>query len=96
MLMWSEGRPLLIAVYGRRSHGKFNNCLELPTKELDLVILANIQAVTRFENMGEKRSRSPLCNFLFQSKPICREMFLTLYGLSSGTVTVLPMNLCGS
>ena len=30
-----------------------NNCLELSTKELDLVILANIQAVTRFENIGE-------------------------------------------
>ena len=62
--------------------GNLNNCLELSTKELDLVTLANIQAVTRFENIGEKRSRSPRCNFLFQSKPICREMFLTLYGLS--------------
>ena len=30
-----------------------NNCLELSTKELDLVILANIRAVTRFENIGE-------------------------------------------
>ena len=30
-----------------------NNCLELSTKELDLVILANIQVVTRFENIGE-------------------------------------------
>ena len=75
MLTWSEGWPLLIAVYGRRSYGKFE---QLPRT----VILANIQAVTRFENIGEKRSRSPRCNFLFQSKPICREMFLTLYGLS--------------
>ena len=39
-----------------------NNCLELTAKELDLVILANLQAV----------SRSPRGNFLFQSKPICR------------------------
>ena len=59
-----------------------NNCLELSTKELDLVILANIQAVAHVENVGEKRGRSPRCNFLFKSKSICREMFLTLYGLS--------------
>ena len=59
-----------------------NNCLKLSSKELDLVILANIQAVTRAENVGERRSRSPRCNFLFQSKPICCKMFLTLYGLS--------------
>ena len=59
-----------------------NNCLELSTKELDLVILANIQAVAHVENVGEKRGRSPCCNFLFKSKSICREMFLTLYGLS--------------
>ena len=30
-----------------------NNCLELSTKELDLVILTNIQVLTRFENIGE-------------------------------------------
>lgn len=59
-----------------------NNCLELSARELDLVILANIQAVTRVENVGEKRNRSPRCNFLFQSMPVCREMFLMLYGLS--------------
>ena len=59
-----------------------NNCLELSSSELDLVILANIQAVSRIEQVGEKRNRSPRCNFLFQSKPICREMFLKLYGLS--------------
>lgn len=59
-----------------------NNCLELSAKELDLVIIANIQAVTRIEQVGEKRNRSPRCNFLFQSKSICREMFLNLYGLS--------------
>ena len=59
-----------------------NNCFELSTRELDLVILSNIQAVSRVENVGEKRCRSSRCNFLFQSKPICREMFLTLYGLS--------------
>ena len=64
---------------GEEVMANLNNCLELSTKELDLVILANIQAVTRFENIAEKRSRNPRCNFLFQSKSICREMFLTLY-----------------
>ena len=64
---------------GEEVMANLNNCLELSTKELDLVILANIQAVTRFENIAEKRSRNPRCNFLFQSKSICQEMFLTLY-----------------
>ena len=59
-----------------------NNCQELSSRELDLVILANIQAVTRVETVGQKRSRSPRCNFLFQSKPICRDMFLFMYGIS--------------
>ena len=59
-----------------------NNCLELTAAELDLVILANIQVFTRHEYIGGKRSRSPRCNYLFQSAPICKEMFLHLYGLS--------------
>ena len=59
-----------------------NNCLELSSAELDLVILANIQAFTRIETIGEKRNRSPRCNFLYQSVPICKDMFLHLYGLS--------------
>ena len=36
-----------------------NNCLELTSGELDLIILANIQAFTRIDCVGEKRSRSP-------------------------------------
>ena len=32
-----------------------NNCLELTHGELDLVILANIQALTSIEVVGEKR-----------------------------------------
>jgi len=59
-----------------------NNCLELSSAELDLVILANIQAFTRIDHIGDKRNRSPRCNFLFQSLTICKEMFLHLYGLS--------------
>ena len=59
-----------------------NNCLELTTAELDLVVLANIQAFTRSETIGTKRNRSPRSNFQFQSSCICKEMFLHLYGLS--------------
>ena len=32
-----------------------NNCLELTRSELDLVILANIQAVAKIDLAGEKR-----------------------------------------
>ena len=59
-----------------------NNCLKLSSGELDLVILANIQAFICFDCIGEKRTRSPRCSFYFQSRPICREMFLHLYGIS--------------
>ena len=58
------------------------NCLELSHTELDLVILANIQAFTAAEVTGEKRKRSPPYSFLHQSQPICKEMFLNLYGIS--------------
>ena len=57
-----------------------NNCLELSSAELDLVILTSIQAFTRAESIGCKRS--PRCSFYYQSKPICKEMFLCFYGVS--------------
>ena len=59
-----------------------NNCRELSSVELDLVILPNIQAFTHSESIGKKRSRNPRCNFYYQSQPICKEMFLHFYGLS--------------
>ena len=59
-----------------------NNCLELSSGELDLVILASIQAFTRTEAIGGKRKRSPRCSFFYQSNPICKEMFLHFYGIS--------------
>ena len=59
-----------------------NNCLELSHTELDLVVLANIQAFTSLEITSEKRKRGPRCNFLFQSVPICKDMFLILYTIS--------------
>lgn len=58
-----------------------NNCLELTSGELDLVILANIQAFTRIDCVGEKRSRSPQSSFYFQGRQICKEMFLHVYGI---------------
>lgn len=58
-----------------------SNCLELTSGELDLVILANIQAFTRIDCVGEKRNRSPRCSFHFQGRPICKDMFLHLYGI---------------
>ena len=60
-----------------------NNCHALSSRELDLVILANIQPVTRVEAIRQKRNRSPCCNFHFQSRPICRDMFLFMYGISN-------------
>lgn len=57
-----------------------NNCLELSSAELDLVILTSIQAFTRAESIGCKRS--PRCSFYYQSKPICKDMFLCFYGVS--------------
>lgn len=59
-----------------------NNCMELSHGELDLVILANIQAFTSIEVSGGKRKRSPRCSFTFQARAICKEMFLKLYGIS--------------
>ena len=40
-----------------------HNCIELTNAELDLVVLAGIQAFTRKEDIGSKRSRGPRCNF---------------------------------
>ena len=54
-----------------------HNCIELLTltnAELDLVVLASIQAFTRKEDIGSKRSRSPRCNFQFQS--VLRPFFI--------------------
>ena len=53
-----------------------NNCLELSHGELDLVILANIQACTNSEVIGEKRKRSSRSSFLYLNRPICKDMFL--------------------
>ena len=59
-----------------------NNCLELTSGELDLIILANIQAFSCNDCIGTKRSRSSRCTYQFQSVSICKEMFIHLYGIS--------------
>ena len=59
-----------------------NNCLELSHGELDLVILANIQACTNSEIIGEKRKGSSRSSFLYLNRPICKDMFLNLYGIT--------------
>ena len=59
-----------------------NNCLELSHGELDLIILAKVQASTNFETTCEKRKRSSRCSFLYLNRPICKDMFLHLYGIS--------------
>ena len=58
-----------------------SNCLELTSGELDLEILANIQAFTRIDCVGEKRNRSQRCSFHFQGRRISKDMFLHLYGI---------------
>ena len=78
----SKGGPLSREFQEETVLFNLNNCLELTSGELDLVILGNIQALTRNESVGSKRSRSPRCNFQFQSIMICKEMFLHLYGIS--------------
>ena len=58
-----------------------NICLELLSHELDLVILANIEAFTNTKTIGSK-SKLPRSGFYNQSQPICKDMFLHFYGLS--------------
>lgn len=62
--------------------GNLYNCLELSHAELDLVILPNLQAFTAAKVTGRKRKRIPAYSFLYQSHPICKEMFLHMYGIS--------------
>ena len=76
-----KGRPCSDQFKEETVLHNLNNCLELLSGELDLVILANIQVFTKREKVGEKRSRSPRCSFIYQTSSICKEMFLHLYGI---------------
>ena len=58
------------------------NCLELSHTELDLIVLANIQAFSAAEVIGEKRKRNPPFSFLYHSQSMCKDMFLNFYGIS--------------
>ena len=73
----SNGRPCSDQFTEETVLYNLNNCLELSNTELDLVILANIQVFTKRETVGDKRSRSPRCSFIYQASPICKEMFFT-------------------
>ena len=63
-----------------------NNCKELSSTELDMVILANIQASDHSEQhgskAGRKHKRRSRCSFHYKSIPICKKMFLFLYCIS--------------
>ena len=76
-----NGRPCSTKFTEETVLYNLNNCLKLSSAELDLVILANIQAFTKTEKVGDKRSRNPRCSFIYQTSPICKEMFLHLYGI---------------
>ena len=60
--------------------GNLFNCLELSHTELDLVILANIQASVSMEVPGAKRKRSPRCNFLLSYNRTARRCFCACTG----------------
>jgi len=66
-----------------------NNCLEPSSGELDLVILASIQVFTRINIIGKKRKRNARCSFLYLNCPMCKEMFLNLYGISYSCFRIL-------
>ena len=63
----AKGGPCSKQFEGETVLYNLHNCIELANAELDLVVPANIQAFTRKEDIGSKRSRSPRCNFQFQS-----------------------------
>lgn len=78
----SKGGPCSTEIKEEAVMFNLNNCLELTSGELDLIILANIQAFSRNDCVGAKRSRSSRCTYQFQSVSICKEMFIHLYGIS--------------
>ena len=67
--------------------------MELSSTELDIVILANIQASAHgqehSDEAGQKRKRRPRCSFTYKSIPICKEMFLHFYGISDSRFRLL-------
>ena len=71
---------------------KVKQFLQLSHGELDLVILANIQAYTLIQISGEKRKRSPQCSFTFQVRERLYERDCILlidtliYGFSGGVM----------
>ena len=85
-----NGNPCSKSFFQENILCNLNNCMELTREELDVVILSNIQACTQEhdDKVGEKR-RSPRCSFLYKSIPICKNMFLQLYGISDSRFRAL-------
>ena len=54
LLSWLKGGPCCQQFSEKLVLSNVNNCLELTRAELDLVILANIQAVAKIDLIGEK------------------------------------------
>lgn len=75
-LNWKKGSQCCQQFSKEAVLSNLNNCLELSHGELDLVVLANIQACTKIKITGEKRKRSSRCSFLYINRPICKDMFL--------------------
>lgn len=73
--------PVLVN-FKKRLSFNLNNCCDLMTGELDLVILALVQAFSRYDSDGSDRSRNFRCRHQFQFVPTCKEMFLHLYSIS--------------
>lgn len=78
----AKGDPCSVFFSEETVLSNLNNCLKISSSDLHLVTLANIQTFTRTELIGSKRNHSPRCNFLYQPIPICKDMFLSLYGIS--------------
>lgn len=71
------------------------NCLELSTKELDLVVVSKLQALCNTDELTVGNHRKPkerrkaYTNYLHCGKEICRDLFLNLHCLGKERLTNL-------
>ena len=66
-----KGGPCCRQVLEKLVLSNINNCLELTHAELDLVILANIQAVAKIDLVGEKGKKDRDAAFYFKMYAMC-------------------------
>lgn len=76
MYSWSKGRSMLSTIFWRHHYVQFK---QLPWT---IKCWAWFSHLSKYPGIHPKRRRSPRCMFYFQSKPICKEMFLHFYGIS--------------